>query len=177
MGRPRPSVSRWSLVEKPPRERPNAWSGGSADPLFASPRGGAAGADDGGVDEEDAPVDLRSVLQHGAQQLDQAHPGPIPAPSVERSSSFHCASVRSNRGVAMAPEGNHRSPSRKTDPSGPASIKCPTSWSLWASSVCEEFVRPVRQSYPVPAGGLPVAESRRVRSADRPVQSAQQPSP
>jgi hypothetical protein len=33
-GRPRPSVTRWSFVPNPPRERPRAWSGGSSVPPF-----------------------------------------------------------------------------------------------------------------------------------------------
>ena len=33
-GRPRPSVTMWSFVPNPPRERPRAWSGGSSVPPF-----------------------------------------------------------------------------------------------------------------------------------------------
>ena len=33
-GRPRPSVTKWSLVPNPPRERPRAWSMGSWEPPF-----------------------------------------------------------------------------------------------------------------------------------------------
>src|SRR4051812_32169739 len=92
------SQTRWTLVVKPPRERPNAWSCGSWScaclrppsrceplPLFPPTGSGPAGADDGPVDTPQVVSDLALVVQFVQQRGRDAGPSAIPTPRVESS--------------------------------------------------------------------------------------------
>ena len=76
---PLPSQTRWSLVPKPPCERPSAWSCGSCSCIdsgpcncggragfFFRPGRGARGADDGGIDQPQVAGDEAGLIE--AQQ-------------------------------------------------------------------------------------------------------------
>src|SRR5215470_2590765 len=71
-GRPLPSVTRWTLVPKPPRLRPRAWSAGSPDGrfFFRRPGGRAGGPDVGTVDAEQLRVDEPGLVEPQLQALD-----------------------------------------------------------------------------------------------------------
>ncbi|AGC47874.1 hypothetical protein MYSTI_06601 [Myxococcus stipitatus DSM 14675] len=70
-------------MEKPPRERPKAWSTGSCGPLLASSGGCARSTHHRGVDEEDAHVQLVLFLQMGLERSHQPLPGAISTPAHE----------------------------------------------------------------------------------------------
>src|SRR5262249_38967377 len=88
--------TRWTLVPKPPCERPSAWSGGSAvcddsgpasrtglAGFFFRPPSGAAGADDGGIDAPQVAVDEPPLVQAEQQGVEDLGPGAVLAPAVE----------------------------------------------------------------------------------------------
>lgn len=90
------SQTRWTLVEKPPRERSSAWSGGSCICTSARPPsrrgplafffrtgGRPAGPDDRAVDAPQVGVDPAVVVQFIQQRGDDAGPGAVAAPAVE----------------------------------------------------------------------------------------------
>src|SRR4051795_11622056 len=64
-GRPLPSVTKWTLVPKPPRLRPSAWSAGSPGGsfFFRGPGGGPGRADVGAVDAERVGVDEPGLVE------------------------------------------------------------------------------------------------------------------
>src|SRR5262249_2719608 len=71
---PLPSRTGRIFVRKPPRERPRAWSSGSAGGRFFFRRPGrrAGGADVGAVDAEQVGVDQTGLVQPQLQPLDDA---------------------------------------------------------------------------------------------------------
>src|SRR5262249_21392799 len=85
-GRPAPSQTTWTLVPKPPWERPRAWSAGSpshpAD-FFFGPGGGLVGPHDGAIDAEQVPVDLAPAVRPGVQGGEDPVPQAALAPAVE----------------------------------------------------------------------------------------------
>src|SRR5436309_13817589 len=90
------SQTRWTLVVKPPRERPNAWSSGSRScarlrppssrellPFFPPSGRSPAGPDDGAVDAPQVVIDLALVVQFVQQRGGDPGPSAIPAPPIE----------------------------------------------------------------------------------------------
>src|SRR6187549_2923765 len=73
-GNPLPSLTRWTLVPKPPRLRPRPWSAGSPGGgfFFRRPCGGAGGADVGAVDAEQFGVDQPGLVEAQLQSLNDA---------------------------------------------------------------------------------------------------------
>src|SRR5215471_13485768 len=73
-GTPVPSQTRCTLVPKPPRLRPRAWSTGPPGGrfFFRRPARGAGGADVGAVDAEQLRVDQPRLVQAQLQALDGA---------------------------------------------------------------------------------------------------------
>src|SRR5690348_7485584 len=93
---PWPSQTRWTLVPKPPWERPNAWSCGSrtcsdsgpantggVPGFFFRPGGGPAGADDGGIHQPQVAVDEALLVQAQEQGIEDLGPGAVLAPAAE----------------------------------------------------------------------------------------------
>ena len=93
MGMPCPSMIRSILVPKPPRERPNAWSGGSTRCVRSLPsnralvmtrsRRIAGSPQDGGVEEPGLGVEVFFLIQLTEQGFDDAIPGAIVASVAE----------------------------------------------------------------------------------------------
>src|SRR5262245_52306270 len=73
-GRPLPSLTRWTFVPKPPRDRPRAWSAGSPGGrfFFRGPRRRAGGADVGAIHAEQVGVDQPRLVEPQLQPLDDA---------------------------------------------------------------------------------------------------------
>src|SRR4051795_7706755 len=84
-GRPLPSLTRWTLVPKPPRLRPKAWSAGSPGGgfFFRRPRRGAGGADVGAVDAEQLGVDQPGRVEPQLQPCGDAVEQPAAAQAAE----------------------------------------------------------------------------------------------
>src|SRR5947209_3526656 len=80
-GSPLPSLTRWTLVPKPPRLRPRAWSAGSPAGrfFFRRPGGRAGGADLGAVDAEQLGVNQPGLVQPQLEPLDEAVEQAAPA--------------------------------------------------------------------------------------------------
>src|SRR5437879_4866078 len=73
-GRPLPSVTKCTLVPKPPRLRPNAWSAGSPGGgfFFRSSACGSCRPDVGAVDAEQVGVDQPGLVEAQLEPLDDA---------------------------------------------------------------------------------------------------------
>src|SRR5437773_10676025 len=73
-GRPVPSVTRCTLVPKPPRLRPSAWSAGSPGGgfFFRRPARSSCRADVGAVDAEQLGVDEPGLVEAQLEALDDA---------------------------------------------------------------------------------------------------------
>src|SRR5581483_11313552 len=83
-GTPLPSTSRWTLVPKPPRERPNAWPSGSPAPFSPPPaRCRAAGSDLRGVDVPGLDVDPPALVQPHVEPPEDAVDRAVLAPASE----------------------------------------------------------------------------------------------
>jgi hypothetical protein len=68
-GGPAPSLTKWILVPKPPRERPSAGHTAPADPLFTGSSGHAAGPYRGAVDAPQIQVNSFLGIQPEAQAI------------------------------------------------------------------------------------------------------------
>src|SRR5262249_45887119 len=92
---PWPSVTRWTLVPKPPCERPSAWSCGSCScspsgppsagggsGFFFRPGGGAGSPNDGGIDQPQVTVDEALLVQPQQEGVEDLGPGAVLAPAV-----------------------------------------------------------------------------------------------
>src|SRR5215510_5408627 len=73
-GTPLPSLTRWTFVPKPPRERPKAWSSGSPGGriFFRRPGGRAGGAAVGAIDAQPGLVDQPRLVEPPLAVLDDA---------------------------------------------------------------------------------------------------------
>src|SRR5262249_10816870 len=90
------SQTRWTLVLKPPRDRPSAWSGGSCicaasgppncggcSGFFFRPGGRGVGAVDGAVEAPQVALDDAGAVQGEQQGVEDLGPGAVLAPAVE----------------------------------------------------------------------------------------------
>ncbi len=84
-GLPCPSARTWILVEKPPRERPSASSGGSP-PDSASPAGAGGvlmSADDAGIHKVQVPVEQACSIRLGLESFQHTLPEACLTPAIE----------------------------------------------------------------------------------------------
>src|SRR5262245_17288964 len=90
------SQTRWTLVLKPPRDRPNAWSCGSSSCVasgppscggcsgfFFRPRGGGVSPVDGAIEAPQVALDDFGLVELEQQGVEDLRPSAVLAPTVE----------------------------------------------------------------------------------------------